>query len=328
MSTIRAVADEWPGVGCAFRRPAEAQLYGYDGIGYDGRRAEGFVGDDVRGDVDAGRTTRGYGERQRQGEELAVRRRERGDRDGVYHDVEDRGVVGRDTSGPTTDDAMTRSEEHQQVTVPVSHEEISLDREPIAEANRGNAYGGPAISEEEHEVTLHAERPVVDTEAVAVERVRLGTRPAASDDSDRCRICHPGRHLSSRTGSCTGWWAVLGRTEARPRAVNPPQSTARGRCGSTFRHAEILGGASHQSGGWGASQRVRCAVCPPPRSGRRRGPVAMQPARCQMSTSRRRAGVATIPDICSGALPLGRFAPALNRNPDVVSHRNTGRRSP
>src|SRR3712207_7490051 len=32
---------------------------------------------------------------------------------------------------------------------------------------------GPAISEEEHEVTLHAERPVVEKEAVPVERVRL-----------------------------------------------------------------------------------------------------------------------------------------------------------
>ena len=32
---------------------------------------------------------------------------------------------------------------------------------------------GPAISEEEHEVTLHAERPVVAKEAVPVERVRL-----------------------------------------------------------------------------------------------------------------------------------------------------------
>ena len=108
-------------------------------------------------------------------------------------------AVGRDTSGPTTDDAMTRSEEqlrvgtetreagrarlrkhvvteHQQVTVPVSHEEVTLEREPITDANRGAAYDGPAISEEEHEVTLHAERPVVDTEAVAVERVRLGTR--------------------------------------------------------------------------------------------------------------------------------------------------------
>ena len=64
--------------------------------------------------------------------------------------------------------------EHQQVSVPVSHEEITLDREPITEANRGAAYDGPAISEEEHEVTLRSERPVVDTEAVPVERVRLG----------------------------------------------------------------------------------------------------------------------------------------------------------
>jgi uncharacterized protein (TIGR02271 family) len=108
------------------------------------------------------------------------------------------GVQGRDTSGPTTDSAMTRSEEqlrvgtetreagrarlrkhvvteHQQVTVPVQHEELTLEREPITEANRGDAYDGPAISEEEHEVTLHAQRPVVATEAVAVERVRLGT---------------------------------------------------------------------------------------------------------------------------------------------------------
>jgi uncharacterized protein (TIGR02271 family) len=66
--------------------------------------------------------------------------------------------------------------EHQQVTVPVSHEEVTLEREPITEANRGDAYDGPAISEEEHEVTLHAERPVVATEAVAVERVKLGTQ--------------------------------------------------------------------------------------------------------------------------------------------------------
>ncbi len=107
------------------------------------------------------------------------------------------GVQGRDISGPTTDSAMTRSEEqlrvgtetreagrarlrkyvvteHQQVTVPVQHEELTLEREPITEANRGDAYDGPAISEEEHEVTLHAQRPVVATEAVAVERVRLG----------------------------------------------------------------------------------------------------------------------------------------------------------
>jgi uncharacterized protein (TIGR02271 family) len=59
--------------------------------------------------------------------------------------------------------------------VPVSHEEIRVEREPITDANAGAATDGPAISEEEHEVTLHAERPVVDKEAVPVERVRLDT---------------------------------------------------------------------------------------------------------------------------------------------------------
>jgi len=109
---------------------------------------------------------------------------------------ETRGTVGHDTSGPTTDNAMTLSEERLNVgtrqteagrarlrkyvvtenvteTVPVSHEEVRLEREPITDANIGNALDGPAISEEEHEVVLHAETPVVEKEAVPVERVRL-----------------------------------------------------------------------------------------------------------------------------------------------------------
>jgi len=106
------------------------------------------------------------------------------------------GTVGRDTSGPTTDDAMTRSEERlvagteqvqagrarlrkyvtseqQSVTVPVTREQVRLEREPITDANMGEAMAGPAISEEEHEVVLTEERPVVSTEAVPVERVRV-----------------------------------------------------------------------------------------------------------------------------------------------------------
>jgi len=117
------------------------------------------------------------------------------DRDGVYDDVEGR-TVGHDTSGPTTDDAMTRSEERLNVgtargevgrarlrkfvvsenvtqTVPVTREEVRVEREPITDANVDRALDGPAISEEEHEVVLHAERPVVEKEAVPVERVRL-----------------------------------------------------------------------------------------------------------------------------------------------------------
>ena len=40
-------------------------------------------------------------------------------------------------------------------------------------ANRGDALDGPPISEDDYEVTLHEERPVVEKEAVPVERVRL-----------------------------------------------------------------------------------------------------------------------------------------------------------
>jgi uncharacterized protein (TIGR02271 family) len=119
------------------------------------------------------------------------------DRDGVYDDVQDT-AVGRDTSGPTTDDAMTRSEEElrvgttqrergrarlrkyvttetQQVTVPVQREEVRVEREPITDANLDAATSGPAISEEEHEVTLREEEPVVEKRTVPRERVRLDT---------------------------------------------------------------------------------------------------------------------------------------------------------
>ncbi|MFY0408607.1 DUF2382 domain-containing protein, partial [Solicola sp. PLA-1-18] len=124
------------------------------------------------------------------------------------HDRRDRagepGIVGQDTSGPTTDDAMTRSEEQLRVgtenvetgkarlrkyvvtenvtqTVPVSHEEVRIEREPITDANRGYATSGGDITEEEHEVTLHAERPVVDKEVVAQERVKLDTRTVTDE---------------------------------------------------------------------------------------------------------------------------------------------------
>ncbi|HEX3592206.1 MAG TPA: YsnF/AvaK domain-containing protein, partial [Pseudonocardiaceae bacterium] len=103
-----------------------------------------------------------------------------------------------DTSGPNTDEAMTRSEERLHVgtesrvagkarlrkhivtenvstTVPVRHEEVTVEREPITEANRADAMSGGELTEEEHEVTLHEERVVTAKEAVPVERVRLGT---------------------------------------------------------------------------------------------------------------------------------------------------------
>ena len=117
---------------------------------------------------------------------------------GPDHDDRDRGdaTVGRDVSGPTTDDAMTRSEEEIRVgtaereagrarlrkyvveeevtqTVPVRREEVRIEREPITDANVDQAMDGPAISSEEHEVVLHEEEAVVEKRAVPKERVRL-----------------------------------------------------------------------------------------------------------------------------------------------------------
>lgn len=111
---------------------------------------------------------------------------------------------GRETSPQERDDAMTRSEEqlhvgteqvpagrarlrkhvvteNQSVTVPVSHEEVTLEREPITESNAGQARSGPALSDAEHEVELTEERVVVDKETVPVERVRLDTETVTDE---------------------------------------------------------------------------------------------------------------------------------------------------
>jgi uncharacterized protein (TIGR02271 family) len=115
-------------------------------------------------------------------------------------------TVGHDTSGPTTDDAMTRSEEELKVgtakresgrarlrkyvvteqvetTVPVRREEVRIEREPITDANVDQATAGPEISEEEHEVVLHEEEPVVEKRTVPKERVRLDKETVTGEET-------------------------------------------------------------------------------------------------------------------------------------------------
>ena len=100
------------------------------------------------------------------------------------------------TTRTAGDDAMTRSEQRlnvgkervrkgrarlrkhvvqdtQTVNVPVEREELRLEREPITDANVGDAMSGPEMTEDEVEVTLTEERPVVAKETVPVERVRV-----------------------------------------------------------------------------------------------------------------------------------------------------------
>ena len=132
--------------------------------------------------------------------------------------------TGRDTSGPETDEAMTRSEEHlvggteqvetgrarlrkyvvtdtETVQVPVSREEVTLEREPITDSNAGAAYSGGGITEEEHEVTLRAERPVVTTETEAVERVRLGKETVSDTETVSGEVRKEEIELDDQTGT-------------------------------------------------------------------------------------------------------------------------------
>jgi uncharacterized protein (TIGR02271 family) len=171
----------------------ERRLYEYYGLSYSDRTSDtglaggvgGGVGGGVDTDYDRTDTTTGYDSTV--GTDTGTR--------SEFTDT-DRSV-GHDTSGPNTDDAMTRSEEQVSVgkteeqagrarlrkyvvteqethTVPVRKEKAVLETEPITDANVGEATSGPDISEEEHEVTLHEERPVVEKTATPVERVRLG----------------------------------------------------------------------------------------------------------------------------------------------------------
>lgn len=110
-----------------------------------------------------------------------------------------------ETGVPGAGDAMTRSEERLHVgtenvpvgrarlrkyvvtenvttTVPVSHEEVRLEREPVTDGNLDSALSGQDITEAEHEVQLHAERPVVSKETVPVERVRLTTESVVGEE--------------------------------------------------------------------------------------------------------------------------------------------------
>lgn len=113
---------------------------------------------------------------------------------------------GHDTSGPDTDEAMTRSEERlhvgtstqeagrarlrkyvttetETVTVPVRKERAVLETEPITGSNIDEATSGPGISEEEHEVVLNEDRVVVEKVTEPVERVRLGTETVTEQET-------------------------------------------------------------------------------------------------------------------------------------------------
>ncbi|MEW2548002.1 PRC and DUF2382 domain-containing protein [Streptomyces sp. NPDC047002] len=172
------------------------RYYGLDGGGAGdqrqaGRHATTDAGPDARGGAAAmgGAGAVGAGTR---GDSAALRQSRTGGTSALGKEGAGRGDAAAE------DVAMTRSEERmhvtterrdagqarlhkyvvteeQQQTVPVRHEEVRVVREPITEENRDAALHGDDISEADHVVTLHEERPVVEMHTEPVERVRLTT---------------------------------------------------------------------------------------------------------------------------------------------------------
>jgi len=126
-----------------------------------------------------------------------------GDHDGSMTRSEERLRVG--TESEETGRVRLRKyvvTEEQNVTVPVSHEEVRIEREPIAE---GTHTGDAKIGEATDEVTLHAERPVVDKTTEAVEKVRLDTRTVTEDQTvsgkvrkEQVEVDDPNNQVSDR----------------------------------------------------------------------------------------------------------------------------------
>ncbi len=198
----------------------EAELYRYYGLGYDTSASDTGLGGGQSGTMGTGHETTSTTTDTDYATSGAAGGMSSGTTSGTTTDTDyatsgaaggmtsgmSSGTEGHDVSGRETDDAMTRSEERLRVgtetteagrarlrkyvvtenvqeTVPVTREEARIEREPITDANVGSAMDGPAISEEEHEVVLQSERPVVAKEAVPVERVRLSKETVTDQET-------------------------------------------------------------------------------------------------------------------------------------------------
>lgn len=138
--------------------------------------------------------------------------------------TDQRASAGTNTRG--SEDAMIRSEEQlkvgkeqvetgrvrlvkyavteeQQVSVPVTHEEVRIEREPITDARPGNAR----IHDEQQEMTLHGEQAKLEKETVPVEKVRLRKEDVTEEKTLSGEVRkeqievddgHRGRHDSGR----------------------------------------------------------------------------------------------------------------------------------
>ncbi|MGW0177815.1 DUF2382 domain-containing protein [Nocardia sp. NPDC003345] len=114
----------------------------------------------------------------------------------------ERPATGEHTRAARSPESLVRSEEHlnigtedhvvgrarlrkyvvteeQTITVPVTRQEVHIEREPITDPSAVT----PHFGEEVQEVTLHAQRVTVSKESVPVERVRLAVDEVADEET-------------------------------------------------------------------------------------------------------------------------------------------------
>jgi stress response protein YsnF len=161
-------------------------------------------------------------------------------------------------SDPTTDTAMTRSEErlvvgtHQReagrarlrkhvvterVTevVLVRHEEVRVTREPIDATDLAAAPSDAALREEDYEVVLHAETPVVEKTVVPVERVRLDTVTVTAQERVSADLRKEQIELDDPTRKTRPTTSDVGSTPTAGDAGGTPKSTPKGKKGTRRR---------------------------------------------------------------------------------------------
>ena len=200
----------------------EAQLYSYYGMSYsesqsDTGYAEGGTSGTTSGLAGTGTTTgtaTGTGltggttgisdDERRLAEERLAAARASGNQDEITL-AEERLRVGtqRVESGRVRLRKFVTTEQVS-TTVPVTREEVRIERQPIT----GGTTAGTTLGNEEVEVVLHEERPVVQKEVVATERVRVDvdqvTENVQVTDSVRKEDIEVVQEGASGTGTTTG----------------------------------------------------------------------------------------------------------------------------
>lgn len=91
--------------------------------------------------------------------------------------------------------------EQKTVTVPVQREEYEIVREPIAEGDRND---GARLGDDEAEIVLHEERPVIEKDVVATERVGLQKETVTDEQQVVTDVSHEEVDVEREAGYADG----------------------------------------------------------------------------------------------------------------------------